>query len=60
MPFRGWSDPCWSCPLHGAYTTYAAAQQCDVQKLDLLCNTGEVAGGPWWAVVGLWGEQSKR
>ncbi|PSC70770.1 histidine-tRNA cytoplasmic isoform B [Micractinium conductrix] len=44
MPFRGWSDPCWSCPLHGAYTTYAAAQQCDVQKLDLLCNTDRSKG----------------
>lgn len=37
----GLSDDCTDCPGTGpgTHTTYAAAQQCDVERVDLLCDT---------------------
>ena len=43
---NGLSDACTDCPGTGpgTYTNYAAAQQCDVERVDLLCLGGEWSG----------------
>lgn len=40
----GYSGNCTACPASGAYTSYAASQQCDVEKVDLECRGGEHHG----------------
>ncbi|PSC75144.1 serine threonine [Micractinium conductrix] len=42
-PFLGFSGECQECPGLGldTYTSYAAAQQCDVDRLDLACDSDD-------------------
>ena len=44
-PFLGYSKNCLACPEPpvgpGTYTSYAAAQQCDVERVDLTCDSDE-------------------
>ncbi|KAL4452637.1 hypothetical protein ABPG75_008299 [Micractinium tetrahymenae] len=42
----GLAGDCAACPTSGAYTNYAAAEQCDVEKVDLICSKNE---GQSWA-----------
>ena len=44
-PYLGFSGDCWPCPEPrigpSGYTSYAAAQQCDVERVDLACDSLE-------------------
>lgn len=43
-PFLGFSGDCQACPEPvgpGTFTSYAAAQQCDVERVDLTCDSDE-------------------
>jgi len=56
----GLGGTCTPCDASGQYTTYAAAQQCDVKKLDLECKAGEAEGWvrPGWRARASHGERS--
>ena len=48
-PFLGFSGECQECPGLGldTYTSYAAAQQCDVDRLDLACDSDDCECCRW-------------
>ena len=54
----GWSGACKACSGigPGTFTNYAAAQQCDVERADLVCDSGESLVGLGQGSRVFWGD----